>query len=168
MRIKKINYPPSLSKYQRSWSQDGRPQKESADFDKANPMVLLLHVKLRGFRCYADVLVRENFTFEQLHQFLNSLFERDDDHLYRFECDDGCICVSTQEELEDKGNALLTRNCYIGHHLTKGSQGYYLFDYGDEWEHDITVKEVMPADSETQYPQIVKLYGRIPEQYPEY
>lgn len=105
---------------------------EEYDFDKKNLQVLQLHVKLRGFRCSADVLVREDCTFEDLHDFLNPLFNREDDHLYRFECEDGCTAVRDEEDIDD--DEVLSSECYVGHHLFPGSGAYYLFDFGDEWE----------------------------------
>lgn len=141
---------------------------EEYDFDEDDLHALLLHVELCGYRCSADVLVREDTTFEDLHNFLNPLFEREDDHLYRFECDDGCTCVRTEEEIEDEDDAVRAANCYLGHHLTKGSEVNYIFDYGDDWEHDITVKKVVPIDPKEKYPKIIKISGKIPEQYPDY
>lgn len=139
---------------------------EEYDFDKKNLQVLQLHVKLRGFRCSADVLVREDCTFEDLHDFLNPLFSREDDHLYRFECEDGCTAVRDEEDIDD--DEVLSSECYVGHHLSPGSGAYYLFDYGDEWEHDITVKKVIALDPKEKYPKVLKITGKIPEQYPDY
>lgn len=145
---------------------DEEEAEEEYDFDEKNLRVLQLHVKLRGFRCSADVLVREDSTFEDLHDFLNPLFNRDDDHLYRFECDDGCTAVRDEEDIE--GDEVLSSDSYIGHHLSTDSAAYYLFDYGDEWEHDITVKKILPLDSKVKYPKVLKITGEIPEQYPDW
>ena len=128
--------------------------------------VLQLHVKLLGYRCSADVLVREDSTFEELHDFLNPLFNREDDHLYRFECEDGCTAVRDEEDIDD--DEVLSGECYVGHHLSPDSGAYYLFDYGDEWEHDITVKKVIALDPKVKYPKVLKITGKIPEQYPDY
>ena len=128
--------------------------------------VLQLHVKLLGYRCSADVLVREDSTFEELHDFLNPLFNREDDHLYRFECEDGCTAVRDEEEIDE--DEVLSGECYIGHHLSPGSGAYYLFDYGDEWGHDITVKKIIPASKDDSEFKVLKITGEIPAQYPDY
>ena len=138
---------------------------EEYDFDKKNLHALQLHVKLLGYRCSADVLVREDCTFEDLHDFLNPLFNREDDHLYRFECEDGCTAVRDEEDIDD--DEVFSSECYVGHHLSPGSGAYYLFDYGDEWEHDITVKKVTALDPKVKYPKVLKITGKIPEQYPD-
>jgi len=139
---------------------------EEYDFDKKNLRVLQLHVKLRGYQCSADVLVREDSTFEDLHDFLNPLFNREDDHLYRFECDDGCTAVRDEEDIEE--DEVLSCDSYVGHHLSKDSGAYYLFDYGDEWEHDIVVKKILSLDTKVKYPKVLKTTGDFPEQYPDY
>ena len=146
--------------------EDSGPEEEHYDFDEKNLHALQLHVKLLGYRCSADVLVREDTTFEELHDFLNPLFQRDDDHLYRFECEDGCTAVRDEEDIDD--DEVLSSECYVGHHLSPGSGAYYLFDYGDEWEHDITVKKIIPVDPKENYPKFIKITGKIPEQYPDY
>ena len=64
---------------------------EEYDFDLDKIRVFQLRVELLGYDVTADVQVREDMTFQDLHLFLNSLFRRDDDHLYRFDCDDGLI-----------------------------------------------------------------------------
>ena len=146
------------------------PGKEKNDFDKNNIQVLQLHVKLVGYKVSADVLVREDTTFEELHFFLNNLFERDDDHLYRFECDDGLVAVRPEEDYDEAFEDVtptLAGKCYVGHHLSPGKGAHYVFDYGDYWEHEITVKDILSAAPGERYPRVIKVRGKIPEQYPD-
>ena len=63
---------------------------------------------------------------------------------------------------------MLAENCYIGHHLSEDCGAYYLFDYGDEWEHDITVKKVIPVKKKDCKFKLLQITGEIPEQYPDY
>lgn len=61
------------------------------------------------------------------------------------------------------------KECLIHWHKFGPVAGaYYLFDYGDEWEHDITVKKVIALDPKEKYPKVLKITGKIPEQYPDY
>ena len=78
-----------------------KKQIEVYDFDRKNPRILQLHVKLIGYKVSADVLVREDSTFEDLHNFLFDLFERFEEHLYRFECDDGLLAIRPEEKEVD-------------------------------------------------------------------
>jgi len=63
--------------------------------------------------------------------------------------------------------AVLSDKCYLGHHLEIGSKVFYLFDYGGEWEHDITVKKVVNAEPKDCHIEVLKITGEIPEQYPD-
>jgi len=155
-------------KYPEDIEEDDEQEEEHYDFGRQKTLRLFyLHVKLRGCRVSVDLTVPEDTTFDQLHTVLNSIFKRDDNHLYRFECDDGCTAVRDEEELED-GGAVLADKCYLGHHLKHGSKVFYLFDYGDEWEHDITVKRVTTPELKDCHFEILKITGEIPEQYPDY
>jgi hypothetical protein len=42
----------------------------------------------------------------------------------------------------------------------------YLFDYGDQWEFEITVRVIDEPNQSTK-PTIVKSVGESPEQYPD-
>ena len=76
---------------------------------------------------------------------------------------DGCTAVRDKMDIDDDEQP--AGECYIGHHLSENCGAYYLFDYGDEWEHDITVKKIMPVNAGEKYPQMLKIRGNIPEQY---
>ncbi len=143
---------------------------EEYDFDEDNIRVFQLRVELLKCDVVADVQVREDMTFEALHQFLNKLFKRDDDHLYRFECDDDLTAVCPVEDLDeyDDEDAMSADVCYIGHHFERNSSAYYIFDYGDEWEHNIKVKKILKENPDEHYPKVIKIKGDIPEQYPDY
>ena len=148
-------------------------ESEPYDFDQNNLRLLYLHVKLRRYRVSVDLTIPEDSTFEQLHDLLISVFRRLDEHLFRFECDDGTIVVRDEEEFkecydEDGEYMVLADRGYLGHHLGKGSRMYYLFDYGDCWEHDITVKKVEYVKLKDCRFAILKITGTIPEQYPDY
>ena len=45
---------------------------------------------------------------------------------------------------------------------------YYLFDFGDEWWHELSVLEIKEAGNSRDYPKIVKKAGKSPDQYPDY
>lgn len=142
------------------------------DFDQANLNVFKLHVILRGWRYSVDLLVREDMTFEELHRFLTIHFERFDDHFYHFDCSSGISFLSPNErDLGVPGCQYqpyaFADEAYLGHFLAPGQNIFYLFDYGDEWKHDITVKKVFPLVPGEHYPVILKTKGEIPPQYPE-
>jgi hypothetical protein len=50
----------------------------------------------------------------------------------------------------------------------EGCGAYYLFDYGDEWGHSISVKKVIPVKKKDCKFKLLQITGEIPEQYPDY
>ena len=42
---------------------------------------------------------------------------------------------------------------------------YYLFDFGDEWWHEITVEKTGEQADDEKYPRIIEKKGESPEQY---
>lgn len=55
----------------------------------------------------------------------------------------------------------------IGSHgLVEKQRFYYLFDYGDEWWHEVTYEGIKDC-KEREYPSVLLKNGESPEQYPE-
>ena len=44
---------------------------------------------------------------------------------------------------------------------------FYLFDFGDEWWHEITVESIDAPAEKGKYPRIVDSRGESPPQYPD-
>ena len=51
--------------------------------------------------------------------------------------------------------------------LTDKQKFYYLFDFGDEWWHEITVESTESKADDQEYPRILERNGESPEQYPD-
>ena len=52
--------------------------------------------------------------------------------------------------------------------LDEKGKFYYLFDFGDDWWHELSVLKIEDASSSKGYPKITKKVGNSPEQYPDY
>jgi len=50
--------------------------------------------------------------------------------------------------------------------LYGGPRFLYLFDYGDEWWHDVELVSITQRVTRTNYPRVVKKQGKSPPQYP--
>jgi hypothetical protein len=131
---------------------------ETYDFDKKNLNILTLHILLKGFRQSVDILVPEDMTFDKLSEFIVKYFDHDSYHLYRFTLANGVALVSELEELSNSYKKYAHKS-YLGHHLTKGAQLTYLYDYGDQFDHIITVKDISKTTSPGYYPIIIKKMG---------
>ena len=111
----------------------------------------------------------EEQTLEELHEFLRAEFGWDDPHLYSFWLSgrfwDGPETeYSAPDELEESGaRSARTPIGELG--LEQGQRIAYLFDYGDNWEVEITVAETKDAGDDA-YPQVLERVGEAPPQYP--
>ena len=52
--------------------------------------------------------------------------------------------------------------------LDEKDKFYYLFDFKDEWWHELTVLKIEDASGPAGYPKITKKVGDSPELYPDY
>ena len=133
---------------------------EEYDFDEKKLKALRLNVELLGEDMSAVMLVREDMTFEELSDYINFMFDREEGHLYRFECDDGCLAVHPEEET-DEDDMFFADACYIGHHLSLDDGANYTYDYGEESNFRIRVEKVMKAKGDN-YPRTIEMTGEPP------
>lgn len=106
------------------------------------------------------VEVKENFTFRQLHKYIQKIVEFDDDHLYEFYVGKNPRNLSNAISKDAKLNEIYP--------LT-GYKIYYLFDFGDSWLFQIKKsRKNIEENKQVEYPRLIKSTGVNPEQYPEY
>jgi hypothetical protein len=95
------------------------------------------------------VLVPGGFTLDRLHRVIQLAMGWGDRHLHVFDIDgmqyavpdpDGLLEV--RDELEHRLDAV----------AAKGARLRYTYDFGDWWEHEIVVEDVVPADPGIRYP----------------
>lgn len=149
--------------------------------------IVILRVALDGCRSiWRRIAIRDDQTLNDLHWAIYQAFDRYDNHLYAYYISaDVRKKTRTQvirnsiryvhpytldaylEEEGEEQNAETTTIASL--HLTKGQVFYYLFDFGDEWWHVITVgrTDVEPNPA-LQYPTIIASHGESPAQYEEY
>ena len=120
------------------------PEEEDNDFDQKNLKALQLKVDFIGHDVTADMLVREDMTFAELGRYIAFMFDLEDGHLYRFDCDDGCLAIHPDEDTDEE-DVIFSDVCYVGHHLTLDDGADFVFDYGEENEFRITVDKIMKA-----------------------
>lgn len=124
---------------------------------------------------WRKIAIRGNQTLATLHDAIFNAFDRDDDHLYSFYFPSKPTSTSRSRlhgapqygcpysETDDKADS--TRIDSL--HLKLKARFEYLFDYGDEWWHEITLEAIQPQRSEVVYPNIIASQGDSPEQYPD-
>jgi len=123
------------------------------------------------------IAVRSDQTLVHVHGALQEAFGWDDDHLYSFwlsgrfwagdgsEYTDPFIAarrnpVGRQGGVPAKSAAVRLDRLRIA----AGQRIAYLFDFGDEWRVELSVREVRPDDG-SHYPQLLHAEGEAPPQY---
>jgi len=87
-------------------------------------------------------------TLKQLHAVIQAAMGWDDDHLYRFERGRVSVSVSRTRLADLVGGRVK--------HLA------YVYDFGDEWSHDIRIERTLPVEVGVAYPRLVDGGGRCP------
>lgn len=142
--------------------------------------VALSHSK----RIWRRIEITGNQSLDQLHEAIFSAFDRYDPHMYsfyltkpgskardRFANAPEYTHPYAVEEDSDWGHkklhdASITNISNLN--LRVKDTFEYLFDFGDEWLHEITVERVLDIFPKEDYPKIKERKGESPPQYPEY
>lgn len=132
-------------------------------------------------RTWRRIEILGSQTLEQLHEIIFAAFDRHDHHLYsfyltkpgsksrsRFADAPEFTHPSMLEDdwgRKDLQDASKTKVSHL--HLKIKAKFEYLFDFGDEWLHEITVEKILEDFPGDDYPRITEKKGESPEQYPE-
>jgi len=146
--------------------------------------VYVFKVALAGAKSiWRRIAMRGNQTLDDLHEAIFHAFDRDDEHMYSFYFPrpgrKGRAAIRDAKEythpfnaadpgpFADKplNNAKKTKLSALG--LKVGRTFLYLFDFGDEWWHEITVEQTDAPDDKGRYPRILEKKGDSPAQYPD-
>ena len=111
-----------------------------------DPQQLLLRVTMVGIAppIWRLLLVPERFTLHQLHRLLQIVFSRLDYHLYEFRIGGRRFEAPDPEATGEPS----TKAKLAALEFKPGSRFIYLYDFGDGWEHDIVVEDVLPMPPE--------------------
>ena len=132
---------------------------------------------------WRHIAVRSDQTLDDLHDGIFDAFDRFDEHLYSFflgppgiepsRRSRGVVEYTSPIDIEDA-------DPFDGHPVhdaslaTLGSLGLeprvklrYLFDFGDEWWHEITVEQAAGSPEPGRYPRVLEKRGDSPPQYPD-
>ena len=125
----------------------------------------LLKVQLLGFKppIWRRILISNKARFSELHDAIQEKFGWDDDHLAGFFESKGYqdeICITEDYPGDFYPNPKLYRYLRVGESLG------YIFDFGDDWRHWITVEKAVADKSELPKKLIWAKGDNVP-QYPD-
>ena len=98
------------------------------------------------------VLLPDNFTLGQLHAVIQGAMGWYDCHLHSFKIGGVYYTSQSATEMEDM-DMENEETVFLSQFATKANQKFiYEYDFGDSWEHEVTVEKIVPLDSQAQYP----------------
>lgn len=134
----------------------------------ANPpeQIVALHIQLRGIEpaIWRRVEVPDNFTLRRVHDVIQATFDWFDYHLHQFFVA-GRQYGMPEVEGDDWGGPRLysSKNVRLSKLLEWGVESFdYIYDFGDDWIHDITIEKVGHPDQGVEYPVLVGGERRAP------
>ena len=125
-----------------------------------------------------------NQSLDQLHEAIFEAFDRFDPHLYSFyltrsgsksmrrfaEAEEFTHPAAIEEDIGFSRKKLHDASkiplASLG--LEEKDRFEYLFDFGDEWIHEITIEKILDLFPEKEYPVISERKGGSPPQYPDF
>lgn len=113
--------------------------------------VYQIKVTLRGIRppIWRRIQVTSNITLFDLHWILQTVMGWYGGHLHEFDVF-GDLYGDAQEM---KGEVLDERKVALGQLITAEKEKFhYVYDFGDDWAHEILVEKILPVEEGSQYP----------------
>jgi hypothetical protein len=118
---------------------------------------------------WRKIEIQGNQTLDDLHYVIYQAFERDDPHLYSFFMNNKAWDYTAEYGPQFRENrardSTQVRIDSLG--LRIKSKFLYIFDFGDEWKHPITLLSIQEESPKGYYPRIVDSQGKAPPQYPD-
>ena len=106
--------------------------------------------------------IPSNITFRELALILNTAMGWEGYHLSGFRIGKGENQIFVEDYPEDKADGVLnSKKIKIDEYLLEKQKIIYIYDFGDDWEHDILVEEVL-EDYKNKYAQVVTYRGNCP------
>lgn len=127
--------------------------------------VYQLKVQLKGSKppIWRQLRVMNTIKLSQLHDILQLALGWEDYHLYEFRQQDLCFIADLGEETEFFDDAYFSHEAQVRDLLQRSKDKMiYTYDFGDHWEHSITLEEVIPAGRRNTPAELIKAKGACP------
>jgi pRiA4b ORF-3-like protein len=108
--------------------------------------VYQLHIAIRGIRppVWRRLQVPGSFTLAKVHETIQTVFGWTDTHLHKFYVDGGAYGKPTDFDEDVLNEAKTTLAQPLG---TRVERFTYVYDFGDDWVHDVAVEKVFSGNS---------------------
>lgn len=102
-------------------------------------------------------------TLEALHHIIQAAFRWQDYHLYEFNVGERVYGVPLDEDVFDDHKVYKASAVRLKTVVERGVERFlYVYDFGDDWRHDVIVEEVRDGAGDAEYPAFVDGARRCP------
>jgi len=109
------------------------------------------------------LLIRSDATFQDLHRIIQTAMGWQGYHLHIFQAADGTLVSDPAEDFDGALDYLDETVVPVSDVLNKESQQLkYEYDFGDSWEHEVTLEKILPDNHTKQLPKCVKAVCQCP------
>lgn len=96
------------------------------------------------------ILIESNIKLPDLHKIIQSTMGWTNSHLHNFKIHDRTYSLPDEDsELDEIDYRKVKLDKLI---KNEGEKFYYIYDFGDYWEHEIELEKIIPFDSNIKYP----------------
>jgi hypothetical protein len=108
-----------------------------------DPASLVLRIELDGVtpRVWRRVAIPSNTPLDAVHVMFQDAMGWHDEHMYAFETDEHTII----DPRSDSGEATADGERLVSIATQQGATFTYVYDFGEEWTHTVTVEEIRPG-----------------------
>jgi len=125
--------------------------------EESQKNIYQLKISIKGAKppIWRRVLVEPTINFEELHDIIQDIFNWEDYHLYMFMSKRANYTSreSLQEDMFGDANVKPSDEHSIRTEFSDIKDKIkYIYDFGDNWEHEIVLEKILPYDSKIDYP----------------
>lgn len=117
---------------------------------KNTPKIFQIKIALKGIKpqVWRKILTEDSISFDKLHEIIQRVMGWENYHLYVFETGGMEIGVpdkGDEREIVDSRKISISR-------LPEKTKILYTYDFGDNWEHIITIEKIIEKERRGKYP----------------
>ncbi len=109
------------------------------------------------------ILIEPDTTYQDLHRIIQVAMGWQASHLHLFQAEDGTLVGDPAEDFDGMLDFMDETRVPVSNLLTREGQALkYEYDFGDSWEHEVTLEKILPADQAGPLPWCLKAVGQCP------
>jgi len=127
----------------------------NSSYKQSKNKIYQLKISIKGAKppIWRRILVKSNITFNDLHNIIQKIFNWENYHLFQF---DGYNSYTDEETVkyDDYSDNLYDASKHkISQELQyEKDKIKYIYDFGDDWNHEILLEKILPVDTKKNYP----------------